>query len=612
MAAMFSFWSSQIKDHGMRNIMLLSLIYVIIFVYIWFSVDYQNGSLPHRIAGKAPHLGNTTLGGPLVGEANTPDLALDPERWKQKPLPHYEVELKNRKVVKPEEYYDLETDKIASNGWLRRELDEGILAKFEWSQVVDLSAIKKYETGDLDEKEYPHIIVNDVDNIDMPRNKPLSVGEASMIGRLYLKHRMSAPYVVLALPDPRVSFSKEVPPSGQRTIIRHKNSNRDHRQHGSNEYRELERLGPLLLELDGTSYDSRGSIELPERLFEYDPKAVAADLLKSDDPLAKLHALSIGDAIAKVEDSPKYFNEIQLDHDSALIGAHYDWRFFRGVLTNEEQSYVKERLMRAWSQFADAEGVAYWLAHGSMIGWYWNGMTMPWDTDNDIQMPIWELDRLAREFNGTLVLQHPFDDDGKFLIDVTPWYIERTKGNGRNVIDARFIDIENGAYIDITGLAKIRGGDKPIACKADHLYAHSTLSPMRRTLYEGAPSYVNHNWNGLHDEYSSFDAVRFRDWRFDSELGLWKQKKTCHQVMAGYDSDTYLSCIVSPQLEDCDPETASFKTCDKRLLLLHEHLRDRYAVHKLQNITSSAPDTGSNTEETLKLYDEFHPAVGYL
>lgn len=96
---MFSFWSSQIKDHGMRNIMLLSLIYVIIFVYIWFSVDYQNGSLPHRIAGKAPHLGNTTLGGPLVGEANTPDLALDPERWKQKPLPHYEVELKNRKVV---------------------------------------------------------------------------------------------------------------------------------------------------------------------------------------------------------------------------------------------------------------------------------------------------------------------------------------------------------------------------------------------------------------------------------------------------------------------------------------------------------------------------------
>lgn len=604
-----SFWRRQLTDHGFRTIFLTGIVYTCIFGALWLTATTR----PQVITTKdrvRKQPGSNRTSSEDVDPENV--LLQEPERWTQRPLPHYNLTLRNLTVVTPEQYYDVETDKIASNRWIRQELEEGVHNKFDWTQFLDLSATKKYDSGDLDEKDYPYILLTDLENMELPRFKATTVPEACMMGRLYVKHRMSAPYQILALPDPEIAAQKDVPPAGQRYPVKHKDSKRNHRQFSSKEHHELERVGPLLLELDGTPYNSRGLVNIPEDMFIYDPYAELNKLLESDNPLSHLHAISMTDALAKVAKSGKYFYEILIDKEPHRMGDHYDWRFFRGFLSDEEQSYVKERLVRAWSQFADAEGISYWLAHGSMIGWYWNGMTMPWDTDNDIQVPVKELDRLAREFNGTLVLQHPNDDDGKFLIDVSPWIVERDSGNKWNLIDARFIDVENGAYIDITGLAKYRRGDRPIGCKNHHFYAYDTLSPMRRTLYEGSPVYVNHNFVGLREEYKRFDSQRFGSWQFNDRLGLWVNTKSCRQVAETDNIQSIKTCITANPIPDCDPETSELGTCDERLVSMHEKLRDRWAFHQVQDIHSSDPDTGELTEELIGLLDRFYPALGYV
>lgn len=93
-------------------------------------------------------------------------------------------------------------------------------------------------------------------------------------------------------------------------------------------------------------------------------------------------------------------------------------------------------------------------------------MSFPWDMDDDVQMPIRDLYRLARDFNQTLVVENighdhiagdvmdsEFNGMSTYFIDVTNSITHREKGNGNNNIDARFIDIQTGLYVDITGLS---------------------------------------------------------------------------------------------------------------------------------------------------------------
>ncbi|MCG8711191.1 LicD family protein, partial [Brenneria sp. 4F2] len=47
----------------------------------------------------------------------------------------------------------------------------------------------------------------------------------------------------------------------------------------------------------------------------------------------------------------------------------------------------------------------------------------------------------------------PREGNGKFLVDVGTSITVRTHGNDQNNIDARFVDIDSGLYVDITGLS---------------------------------------------------------------------------------------------------------------------------------------------------------------
>jgi hypothetical protein len=74
-----------------------------------------------------------------------------------------------------------------------------------------------------------------------------------------------------------------------------------------------------------------------------------------------------------------------------------------------------------------------------------------------------------------------------------------------NVIDARWIDIRNGLYIDITGLSEARPDTHPgvWSCKNYHDYKTTELYPMRETMFEGVLAKVPYAYDKiLTDEYS--------------------------------------------------------------------------------------------------------------
>lgn len=80
----------------------------------------------------------------------------------------------------------------------------------------------------------------------------------------------------------------------------------------------------------------------------------------------------------------------------------------------------------------------------------------------------------------------------KYLLDVNPWSRQRDRGAGLNIIDARWIDVRNGLYIDITGLSELHPDTEPgiWQCKNFHKYNTEDLYPMRQTTYEGVPAKV--------------------------------------------------------------------------------------------------------------------------
>lgn len=240
---------------------------------------------------------------------------------------------------------------------------------------------------------------------------------------------------------------------------------------------------------------------------------------------ALYHANFIQDTLKTPEkNASKYFREAVHHRDYY----HHDFKFYQRQFTDLEQTAIIHRLFRAWAKFSEAEGIVSWLSHGTLVGWFWNGASMPWDTDIDLQMPVAELDRLARKFNNSLIVEMPDIGGGRYFLEVGPRYLNRTKGNTENAIDARFIDALSGVYIDLTGIAQHPEKKEKYGCKNNHFYTADELFPLHLTSFEGMPTYVPNNYHKvMHDEYKTYRNSTFKDWIFDRQLAQWVHKKRC-------------------------------------------------------------------------------------
>lgn len=153
----------------------------------------------------------------------------------------------------------------------------------------------------------------------------------------------------------------------------------------------------------------------------------------------------------------QYFVETDFHSSTHSFGAisHCDSRF-----APEKQPEIEDvrrslkALLESYVTTMQTLKIETWIAHGVLLGWHWNKKFLPWDTDIDVQMSADSLAILAKSYNMTQY-HHSFSDGTKirnYLLDVNPHHRIVSIQDVSNKIDARWIDMEDGKFIDITAV----------------------------------------------------------------------------------------------------------------------------------------------------------------
>lgn len=213
--------------------------------------------------------------------------------------------------------------------------------------------------------------------------------------------------------------------------------------------------------------------------------------------VAGLPGLKTTKKLVKRGEDNKYFHEPGRDD---ILG-HYDTRYFKKVVSYDERSATLLHMTRAYLGFFREQKLETWIAHGTLLGWWWNGKILPWDWDVDTQVNDATLRYLGENLNQTIYKYEPLDNSTtrEYLLDVNPWSRQRERGDGQNIIDARWIDRSNGLYIDITGITELHPDTEPgiLRCKNFHKYETGDLWPMRESTFEGVPAMIPYKYLDL-------------------------------------------------------------------------------------------------------------------
>jgi hypothetical protein len=70
----------------------------------------------------------------------------------------------------------------------------------------------------------------------------------------------------------------------------------------------------------------------------------------------------------------KYFHE-PVGHEKGADDrlGHYDVRYFHGMVTEEERAESLHHMVIAYLDFFRQNELETWIAHGTLLGWWWNG-----------------------------------------------------------------------------------------------------------------------------------------------------------------------------------------------------------------------------------------------
>ncbi|KAF1978864.1 hypothetical protein BU23DRAFT_549569 [Bimuria novae-zelandiae CBS 107.79] len=238
----------------------------------------------------------------------------------------------------------------------------------------------------------------------------------------------------------------------------------------------------------------------------------------------------------------KYFHESTFD-------AHYDGRFASITQPPSVRNQYLRALIRTYLATMHDLKMDTWIMHGTLLGWWWNGRIMPWDSDLDVQVTEHALSHLAAHHNMTVfsfrdaeyldsVDMGDHDVGGndanvegrkrQYLLDINPRWRNASYADTHNVIDARWIDMKTGLYIDITSVRLNTSSPVPgsLYCKDHHRYLGWQIFPLRTSTFEGVPAKVPYAYQELlTEEYggaSLVDSVyREEKYRFDAERMEW-------------------------------------------------------------------------------------------
>ena len=102
---------------------------------------------------------------------------------------------------------------------------------------------------------------------------------------------------------------------------------------------------------------------------------------------------------------------------------------------------------------------------------------LPWDSDIDVQMTVNTLEFLASYYNMSVFHYHlPRIPEGRdYMLEINPGFSTVGPFDKLNMIDARWIDMETGLFIDVTTVrpnttARALGIEGALQCKDKHHY----------------------------------------------------------------------------------------------------------------------------------------------
>ncbi|KEY67583.1 hypothetical protein S7711_08256 [Stachybotrys chartarum IBT 7711] len=220
---------------------------------------------------------------------------------------------------------------------------------------------------------------------------------------------------------------------------------------------------------------------------------------------------------------PKYFHE-------SRYRIHYDARFAKKGLDDAAQQQGIKVLIQTYLATFRELGIQTWLMHGTLLGWWWGQKACPL-----MHSCVMEADMyfLAAYYNmSTYYFKYDQAPKGRyFRLEVNPHFRHREPDDVLNVIDARWIDMENGLFIDITAARYDIGhkkGEGILYDKNGHQFRDTYVFPLLDTTFEGTPAKIPYKYRDmLASEYGekALKRTEYHDYTFNDATMTWISPK---------------------------------------------------------------------------------------
>ncbi|KAL8766141.1 MAG: hypothetical protein Q9209_006981 [Squamulea sp. 1 TL-2023] len=98
-----------------------------------------------------------------------------------------------------------------------------------------------------------------------------------------------------------------------------------------------------------------------------------------------------------------------------------------------------------------------------------------------------------------------------YMMEINPKWVNSSPEDSLNTIDARWIDMLSGVFIDITAVHRTAKKPGMMFCKDDHHYREADLFPLRDSVFEDRPVKIPYNYAELlQQEYGRVSLTRTR------------------------------------------------------------------------------------------------------
>lgn len=173
--------------------------------------------------------------------------------------------------------------------------------------------------------------------------------------------------------------------------------------------------------------------------------------------------------------------------------------FHANGLSIKERHEGLVRLVRRFLSAMKEIKVTVWLAHGTLLGWHWGQKVLPWDTNINAHIHFDDLKFLAAYYNMSFYMD---GSSAGYVLDINPNYLERSQiRDPDNIIDARWIDMTTGLFVDITAVCDVQGksekGGGYLLAKDGHYYRKEIAFPLKRSEFEMEEAYIPRNASAI-------------------------------------------------------------------------------------------------------------------